>query len=96
MVYDVTKEKTFDDVSRWIEDIKNMAEPDLIILIVANKIDLVNKDPSMRRVSREEGQKLAVENDLLYIEASALEGININNAFEELLNGIYQKDFKFF
>lgn len=96
MVYDVTKEKTFDDVSRWIEDIKNMAEPDLIILIVANKIDLVNKEPSLRRVSKEEGQKLAAENDLLYIEASALEGININNAFEELLNGIHMKYFKVF
>lgn len=74
-------------MSRWIEDIKNMAEPDLIIMLVGNKLDLVMKDQALRQVPKEEGKKLANENDLLYVETSAFEGTNISSAFEDLLNG---------
>lgn len=87
MVFDLTKEKTFDNVSRWIEDIKNMAEPEIIIMLVGNKVDLVLQEPSLRKVPKEEGKKLAKENDLLYVETSAFEGTNISSAFEDLLNG---------
>lgn len=86
-MFDVTKEKTFDNVTRWIEDIKYMAEPDLIIMLVGNKIDLVNKDASARKVSKEECKRLAIENNLLFLETSAFEGTNIISVFEDLLNG---------
>ena len=75
-------------MSRWIEDIKYTAEPDLIIMLVGNKLDLVNKDSEARKVAKEEGTKLAFENNLLYMETSAFEGTNITSAFEELLNGM--------
>jgi len=91
LVFDLTKEKTFDSVNRWIEDIKNMAEPDLTIMLVGNKLDLVNKDSSARQVPKEEGKRLAKENDLLYVETSAIEGTNITTSFEDLLNGKNKK-----
>ena len=64
-----------------------MAEPDLIIMLVGNKLDLVMKEQALRQVPKEEGKKLASENDLLYVETSAFEGTNISSAFEDLLNG---------
>ena len=57
-------------------------------MLVGNKLDLVNKEASARKVAKEEGKKLAAENNLLYVETSAFEGLNIQQAFEELLNGI--------
>ncbi len=95
-MFDLTKERTFDNVSRWIEDIKCTAEPDLIIMLVGNKLDLINKDSSARKVAKEEGLKLAAENNLIYMETSAFEGTNIASAFEELLNGFYGFIMKFF
>lgn len=87
LVYDVTKEKTFGNVLRWMDDLKNQADPNLIIMLVGNKMDLC-KDNDLRRVSREEGMKLAHDNNLLFEETSAITSINVVNAFERLLEGL--------
>lgn len=87
MVFDLTKEKTFSSVGRWAEELKFNAGTDIKILLVGNKLDLVKKDPSQRAVSREEAQTYAEKNGMMFIEASALEGDNVRQAFIELLEG---------
>ena len=60
------------------------------IALVANKIDLVNKDPSERKVSLAEIQTFAQYNNLLFIgETSAKEDINIKETFESLLKKVH-------
>jgi GTPase SAR1 family protein len=44
-VYDVTKDKTFDSLNKWIEDLKEQANEDIVIFLVGNKLDLVEKNP---------------------------------------------------
>jgi Rab family protein len=39
LVYDVTKEKSFDNISRWMDELKHQAEPDIVIILVGNKVD---------------------------------------------------------
>jgi len=39
VVYDITKEKTFLNVKKWIESIREQADPNIVIFLVANKID---------------------------------------------------------
>jgi len=56
-----------------------------VVLLVGNKCDLT----SQRQVYTEESQKLAQNNKLLYIETSALDGSNINEAFKILVKEIY-------
>jgi GTPase SAR1 family protein len=41
-VYDASKEKTFEGASKWIKDIEFDANPNVIIMLVANKIDLAD------------------------------------------------------
>lgn len=41
LVYDVTKEKTYNSIMKWMEDLKYLADPDIVIMLVGNKIDLV-------------------------------------------------------
>lgn len=48
MVYDVTKEKSFESITKWIVDLKYQADPDIVIMIVGNKIDLVEKNQAAR------------------------------------------------
>jgi GTPase SAR1 family protein len=45
VVYDVTKDKTFDSLNKWIEDLKEQANEDIVIFLVGNKLDLVEKNP---------------------------------------------------
>ncbi len=50
LVYDVTKASTFTNCSKWLKELKENAEPDVVVLLIGNKIDLVEKDPSSRQV----------------------------------------------
>ena len=70
-----------------MEDLKNQAEPNLIIMLVGNKVDLCKENPNARQVSREEGMRLADENKLLFEETSAITATNVVLAFERLLEG---------
>jgi len=91
LVYDVTKEKTFESVLRWMEELKTQADPDIVIILVANKVDLVEKDRTLRRVDSERAQQLAYENGMLFEETSALTSQNVTHVFERLLQEIYDK-----
>ena len=88
VVYDVTKEKSFANVRVWIESLKYQAEPEIVIILVGNKIDLCEKNPQMRKVTKEEAQNFAQENKLLFEETSAITDQNITEVFERLLQGI--------
>lgn len=87
MVYDVTKEKTFGNVKTWIESLKDQAEPDLVTMMVGNKIDLCEKNPQMRKVDKDEAMNFAHANNLLFEETSAITDQNVTEVFERLLLG---------
>lgn len=44
-MYDITKDKTFENLSKWLEDLNSEADPDIVIFIIGNKLDLVEKNP---------------------------------------------------
>lgn len=87
LVYDVTKEKTFESIRQWMDDLRQSAEPDLVIMLVGNKVDLVKTNPGMRKVTREEAMRFAHENNLLFEETSAVLALNVVDVFERLLQG---------
>jgi small GTP-binding protein len=56
VVYDITKKETFDNIDRWITELKKNAEPDVTIILIGNKCDL-NEE---RQIPIEEGQNKAL------------------------------------
>lgn len=50
LVYDVTRKRTFLSASKWLEELRQNAEPDIVVMMVGNKVDLCEKDPSLREV----------------------------------------------
>ena len=88
LVYDVTKKSSFLNVQKWLFELRQYAEPDCSILLVGNKVDLVDKNMQQREVFNEEVKPFIEENKLLYYETSALSNEKVNEAFEELLTGI--------
>jgi Ras-related protein Rab-6A len=67
-------------VTKWIDDAKSIRGNDLLIILVGNKIDMAEK----RAVGTEEGQALAKELEVMFIETSAKVGINIKQLFQNL------------
>ena len=90
LVYDITNEKSFIACKRWMEELRDHAEPDIVIMLVGNKLDLTEKNPENCRVSRDAAGKFAKNHGLMFTETSTFSGENVKEAFEGLLQNIYQ------
>ena len=87
IVYDITRKESFDNVTKWAEQLKSTADKNLTIIIVGNKTDLEDQ----RQVTSEEGQNKANELESAFIETSALSGSNLDKGFEMMINEVYKK-----
>uniref|UniRef100_A0A7S4FXU0 Uncharacterized protein n=1 Tax=Eutreptiella gymnastica TaxID=73025 RepID=A0A7S4FXU0_9EUGL len=87
LVYDITKSKTFESVNQWLQELRDYSESNIVVMIVGNKIDLAQ----LRQVPTVDGQTLAEEQSLLFMETSALEGEKVEEAFNVILTEIYSR-----
>ena len=86
VVYDISQRETFDSVDRWISELRSNTDERMVILLIGNKSDLEDK----RAVKKEEGEDKARENEIAFLETSALTTDNIEKAFNEILNKVYE------
>ncbi|KAM7268556.1 hypothetical protein ACFE04_010722 [Oxalis oulophora] len=86
LVYDITRRETFNHLASWLEDARQHANPNMTIMLVANKTDLAHR----RAVTKEEGEQFAKENGLLFLEASARTALNVEEAFIKTAGQILQ------
>ncbi|CAK0889737.1 unnamed protein product [Prorocentrum cordatum] len=94
LVYDVTKSSTFSNCAKWMEELRQNAEPDIVIMLVGNKFDLAEKNPSDRQVYYDAAAEFARQNGLFFAEASAVTAYNVKHVFEHLLQEIYNQSSK--
>ena len=87
LMYDVTKEDSFNNILRWIQTIRQNAIAEVSIILVGNKIDSVDDI----KVSKEKAMKFAKDNSLLFKEASAKDNINVSETFTELCEDVLDK-----
>ncbi|CAA0838146.1 Ras-related protein RABH1e [Striga hermonthica] len=80
IVYDVANRNSFLNTSKWIQEVRTERGSDVIIVLVGNKTDLVDK----RQVSVDEGDTKARESGLIFIETSARVGFNIKPLFRKI------------
>ena len=84
LLYDVTKQSSYDNIREWIHDIKEEVSEKAIIFLIANKIDMTDK----RKISKEKGEELAEEFKIPFFEASAKSGENVDEVFKALYKKI--------
>lgn len=77
LVYDVTNKKTFENITNWLRNIEEHAAEGVEQLLVGNKSDQEDR----RLITEEQGQLLAVQHGIDFIECSALSGENVREAF---------------
>ncbi|KAH9545981.1 hypothetical protein CY35_12G073400 [Sphagnum magellanicum] len=80
IVFDVANKQSFLNTARWVEEVRSERGSDVIIMLVGNKTDLVEK----RQVSIEEGDAKAREFGVMFIETSAKAGFNIKALFRKI------------
>ena len=77
LVYDVTDLRSFENMGYWLQKIRQNAHPDSQIIMLGNKIDLINDIA----VDQDQARQLADDNNIPYYQTSALDGKNLDGAF---------------
>jgi len=85
-VYDIAKHATYVNVTRWLKELRDHADSNIVIMLVGNKSDLKH----LRAVPTEEAKAFSTENNLSFIETSALDASNVEPAFQNILGDIYR------
>jgi len=87
LVYDVCKSETFEGLGKWLAELKEHTDPQIVIMLVGNKSDLKH----LRAVKTDDAFNFAQKNRIAFVETSALENENVNKAFENTLHQIFQR-----
>jgi small GTP-binding protein len=87
LIYDITSMSSFNNIKNWILQIKESLGEQPCITLVGNKVDL----ESNRKVSKEDGIRLATEYGMTFFETSAKDGTNIYEAFSQLTKEMIEK-----
>ncbi|KAJ9670148.1 hypothetical protein PVL29_026602 [Vitis rotundifolia] len=85
LVYDITKRQSFDHIPRWLEELRGHADKNIVIILIGNKTDLEEQ----RAVPTEDAKEFAEKEGLFFLETSALEATNVENAFLTVLTEIF-------
>ncbi|XP_055340556.1 ras-related protein Rab-37-like isoform X2 [Paramacrobiotus metropolitanus] len=80
LLYDVTSKASFDNIRAWLAEIHDFAQEDAVILLIGNKADMTNA----RTVRKEDGERLANEFRVTFMETSAKSGLNVETAFRTI------------
>ena len=86
-VCDLTSEETFKMLKFWMEDSKNNVDPNVEIILAANKSDLIEK----REVSEKKLKDFSSKNNMQYFETSAKTGKGVEDLFNALINKLFLK-----
>ena len=86
VVYSIDTEDSFNNIEKWLNDIKTQSNPDIKIFLIGNKADLEDK----RRLTKEQGEQLCRDHKLAYfMETSAKTGFNVQNVFIQVAKELY-------
>lgn len=86
LVYDISSASSFKNLGRWLTELRDHTDPTVVIALVGNKSDLGH----LRAVPTADAQRFAEENDLAFLETSALESVNVDAAFKCVMERVYR------
>ena len=88
VVFDFSNRESFENVVKWLSEIKDNLNNNVSIVLFGNKCD---KNKEEWTVTLEEAQKFAKDRKLPFFKTSAKENIGIKEGFENVVNTAYEK-----
>ncbi|CAD8092201.1 unnamed protein product [Paramecium primaurelia] len=89
LFYDLSDKNSFDNVLNWRQEIIQYTEDSIVIMLVGNKLDLIQENFSNRCVAVNEVKQICQKYNMIYYETSAKEGTNVKESFEQLIRSYY-------
>ncbi|PAA52755.1 hypothetical protein BOX15_Mlig033808g1 [Macrostomum lignano] len=86
LVYDIAKHQSYENCERWLRELRDHADQNIVIALVGNKCDLRH----LRAVPTDEARAFAERHRLSFIETSALDATNVEEAFVQILTAVYK------
>ncbi|CAI0461268.1 unnamed protein product [Linum tenue] len=86
LVYDVTRHSTFENAARWLKELKEHTDPNIVVMLIGNKSDLRH----LVAVQTEDAKAFSERESLYFMETSALTATNVESAFTEVLSQIHR------
>ena len=77
MTYDITDRESFSAIENWMNEVEKHASDNISRILVGNKCDMVDS----RQVSTDEGKELAEHYNVRFLETSAKDCKNVEEAF---------------
>lgn len=87
VVYDISRKDTFDNVDKWFSELKGNSDENVFVVLIGNKCDMEDQ----REVSIAEGKRKSEELKTAFMETSAMQAVNIDEAFGLMVDEIYKK-----
>ncbi|PWA35385.1 hypothetical protein CTI12_AA610010 [Artemisia annua] len=87
VVYDITRYATYQNIEHWLKELRDYADPSIVVMLVGNKADLGH----LRAITTDDAKAFAERENFFFMEASARDALNVENAFTQLLTQIYRK-----
>ncbi|KAK0586056.1 hypothetical protein LWI29_000259 [Acer saccharum] len=86
LVYDITRRATFENIKKWLKELREYGNSYIVIVLIGNKSDLSRN----REIQEEEGKELAEMEGLYFMETSAMENLNVQEAFLQMFRKILE------
>ncbi|XP_062375439.1 ras-related protein Rab-12 [Sardina pilchardus] len=88
LVYDITKQETFEDLPKWMKMIDKYASEEAELLLVGNKLDCETD----RAITRQQGERFASRiSGMRFCESSAKDNFNVDEIFHKLVDDVLSK-----
>ncbi|KAH0901547.1 hypothetical protein HID58_041050, partial [Brassica napus] len=84
LVYDITQHVTFENVEQWLKELRDHTDANIVIMLVGNKADLHH----LRAVQEDEAKSFSERENMFFMETSALDATNVEQAFTHVLTKI--------
>ena len=96
IMYDITKNNTFQNLSDWLENINSSLgnNDDYLVILLGNKLDLVEEEKNPRDVEEKDAQEFCEKNNMFWGGECSVKDISIDNLkdmFKSFIEEIYKK-----
>jgi small GTP-binding protein len=88
LVFDITKENSFEGIKKFIKEIHDNCEERTVKVLVGNKVDL----NELRTIEFDTASSFAKENNMKYFETSCKQKLNVKEVFNHLCEEVIAKN----